>query len=430
MSNSSKTKLGVFGFGCVGQGLYNVLSHSKGIKAEIHKICIKNANKKRSLPDHYFTLDKNELLFDENIDVIVELIDDPVAALEIVKTALKNGKAVVTANKKMLADNFEELFRLQQSAGVPLLYEASSCGCIPIIRNLEEYYDNDQLSAVEGIFNGSTNYILTKMFHENVSFEAALSEAQVNGFAESDPSLDIGGFDAKYKLGIILAHSFGLMVKPDELFNYGITGISDFDANYAKEKGYKIKLISFCRKVGDTIAAGVLPRFIAPESKLYSIDNEYNAVMVESIFSEYQYFVGKGAGSNPTGSAVLSDISALTYNYRYEYKKYQLHENLRVSNDFFIQLYIRYNPATPLPENIFEEVSEQYISHNNAYMIGSVNFERLIQSGIVGREDVNIIAAADPRIHGGTRQERSELPDAASATKAHVTADIEHDPGK
>lgn len=402
MSNSSKTKLGVFGFGCVGQGLYNVLSHSKGIKAEIHKICIKNPDKKRSLPGHYFTLDKNELLFNEDIHVIVELIDDPVAAFDIVKTALQNGKAVVTANKKMLADNFEELFRLQAEYNVPLLYEASCCGCIPIIRNLEEYYDNDQLSAVEGVFNGSTNYILTKMFRENVSFDTALSEAQVNGFAESDPSLDIEGYDAKYKLGIILAHSFGLFVKPDELFNYGITRISDFDSNYAKEKGYKIKLIAFCRKTGDTIAAGVLPRFIKPDSKLFGIDYEYNAVMVESIFSEYQYFVGKGAGSNPTGSAVLSDISALTYNYKYEYKKYQLHENLRVSNDFQINLYIRYNPSTPLDPGIFEEVHEQYASHNNAYMIGNVNFARLLDSGVCEREDVNIVAAAEPDIQSGT----------------------------
>ncbi|MFS8615856.1 MAG: homoserine dehydrogenase [Solitalea sp.] len=402
MSNLRKTKLGVFGFGCVGQGLYNVLSHSKGIKAEIHKICIKNASKKRTLPEHYFTLDKNELLYNDEIDVIVELIDDPVAAFDIVKTALENGKAVVTANKKMLADNFEELFRIQQASNVPLLYEASSCGCIPIIRNLEEYYDNDQLNAVEGIFNGSTNYILTKIFRENVSFETALSEAQVNGFAESDPSLDIEGFDAKYKLGIILAHSFGLFVKPEQLFNYGITRINDFDANYAREKGYKIKLIAFCRKVGSTIAAGVLPQFISPESKLFGIDYEYNAVMVESIFSEYQYFVGKGAGSNPTGSAVLSDISALTYNYKYEYKKYQLHEDLRVSNDFYIHLYIRYNPSQPLPLDIFREIHEQYVSNNNAYVIGSVHFGRLIASGIAQREDVNIITAADPHIQNAS----------------------------
>src|SRR5690606_34381828 len=130
------------GFGCVGQGLHNVLSHSKGIKAEILKICIKNPEKKRSLPSHYFTVDKNELLFNDEINVIVELIDDPEAAFEIVKAALENGKAVVTANKKMIADHFRELFDLQLKYQVPLLYEASSCGCIPIIRNLEEYYDN------------------------------------------------------------------------------------------------------------------------------------------------------------------------------------------------------------------------------------------------------------------------------------------------
>src|SRR3546814_9825126 len=133
----------------------------------------------------------------------------------------------------------------------------------------------------------------------------------------------------------MLAHSFGIIVKPEDLFNYVITRISDFDANYAREKGYKIKLIAFCRKIGDTIAVGVLPRFIKPDNKLFGIDYEYNAVVVESIFSEYQYFVGKGAGSNPTGSAVLYDISALTYNYRYRSEEHtsELQSLMRISYD-------------------------------------------------------------------------------------------------
>lgn len=398
----SKIKLGIFGFGCVGQGLYNVLSHSKGIKADIVKICIKDPAKKRSLPASYFTVDKNELLFDDDIHVIVELIDDPEAAFDIVKTALQNGKAVVTANKKMVADHFEALYRLQTKHQVPVLYEASCCGCIPIIRNLEEYYDNDQLNAVEGIFNGSTNYILTKLFRENVSLETALAEAQENGFAESDPTLDIAGFDPKYKLGIVLAHAFGVFVSPEQIFHYGITRISGFDTRYAKEKGYKIKLIPFCRKTGNTIAAAVLPRFIRPDSKLYSIDYEYNAVTVESTYSEYQHFVGKGAGSNPTGSAVLSDISALTYQYKYEYKKYQQHEDLRLSDDFLIDIYLRYNPAEPVDTALFEKTDEQYISHHNAYITGTVLFSRLLSSGLAEREDVSIIAAPEPDIRSNS----------------------------
>ena len=221
-------KLGIFGFGVVGQGLYNVLNETRGIKAEIVKICVKDRNKKRSLPDHYFTFEKEEILENPEVDVVLELIDDPIAAYEIVTTALKNGKAVVTANKKMVADNMTELFELQKKHQVPLLYEGSCCASIPIIRNLEEYYDNDLLSAVEGIFNGSTNYILTKIFSENKSFSDALNEAQELGYAESDPSLDVEGYDAKYKLCIILTHAFGLFVEPESIFNYGIQNISDF----------------------------------------------------------------------------------------------------------------------------------------------------------------------------------------------------------
>src|SRR2546428_1508650 len=186
---STKIKLGLFGFGCVGQGLYNALNQTEGIKAEVVKICVKNASKSRSLPEHYFTIDKNELLNNSEINVIVEMIDDAAAAFEIVKAALKSGKAVVSANKKMIADNFAELYSLQQEYNVPLLYEASACASIPIIRNLEEYYDNDLLGAVEGIFNGSTNYILTKIFKEDLDFSTAILQAQTAGFAETDPTL-------------------------------------------------------------------------------------------------------------------------------------------------------------------------------------------------------------------------------------------------
>src|SRR5882757_2346983 len=159
-------KLGLFGFGCVGQGLYHVLHETKGVKAEIKRICVKTKNKLRPLGEDIFTFNKEEVLSDPEIDVIVELIDDAAAAFDIVKRALQNGKAVVTANKKMLAENLEEIYRLQQQYGKPVLYEGSVCGSIPIIRNLEEYYDNDLIKSVEGIFNGSTNYILTKVFDE------------------------------------------------------------------------------------------------------------------------------------------------------------------------------------------------------------------------------------------------------------------------
>ena len=271
-------KLGLFGFGCVGQGLYRVLQETEGIRAEVKRICVKTKNKQRPLADDLFTFRKEDILNDPAIDVVVELIDDADSAFEIVKTALQNGKAVVTANKKMLAENLEEIYALQQQYGKPVLYEGSVCASIPIIRNLEEYYDNDLITSIEGIFNGSTNYILTKVFEEKKSYEEALLKAQELGFAESNPSLDVEGFDAKYKLVIAIAHTFGTFVRPEEIINIGIDRITDVDLKFAQEKNYRIKLIARAVKQNGKIFALVAPQFVEPLDALSNIRNEYNAV--------------------------------------------------------------------------------------------------------------------------------------------------------
>lgn len=387
----NKIKLGIFGFGCVGQGLYNVLAKTNGIKAEIIKICVKDRNKNRSISMDYFTFEKDDILNNSEINVVVELIDDPDAAFEIVSSALKLGKKVVTANKKMVAEHFEELFQLQLRYKTSLLYEASCCASIPIIRNLEEYYDNDLLNSVEGIFNGSTNYILTKVFNENVDFNTALEIARRNGFLETDPTLDIKGYDAKYKLCIILAHTFGNIVQPDQIKNLGITRINDFDIQYAKEKGYNIKLVAYCRKAKNKIFAFVMPKFVLPNSPLHNVDYEFNGIKVESFFSENQFFYGKGAGSLPTGSAVLSDISALTYNYKYEYKKYYQNHTSEISDDFTINVFVRFPNTYSIDESNFKFIRETYSSQNFNYIIGEINFNELVNSKIFEDEEISII---------------------------------------
>jgi homoserine dehydrogenase len=209
----------------------------------------------------------------------------------------------------MIAEHLSELINLQYEYQVPLLYEASCCASIPILRNLEEYYDNELLESVEGIVNGSTNYILTKMLTESQSYAQALADAQAKGYAESNPLLDTGGFDAKYKLLILSAHAFGGVLKPQEIFNAGIDRISHLEQQYAKEKGLKIKLIAQAFKKSDgSVSAFVAPRFIRPSDKLYQVDDVYNGVTLKTVFSEDQFFVGKGAGAYPTASAVISDL--------------------------------------------------------------------------------------------------------------------------
>lgn len=215
---SKKLTIGMFGFGVVGQGLYDIIK-TKKLNLEIKKFVIKNASKTRSLPAELFSTDANDILNDPEINTVVELIDDADAAFEITKKALSSGKNVVSANKKMIATHLQELTALQQQHGTSLLYEGAVCGSIPIIRNLEEYYDNELLHSVSGIFNGSSNYILSKIFNENQSYDAALKKAQELGFAETDPILDVGGYDPKFKLTIVASHAYGLFVNPDQIIH-------------------------------------------------------------------------------------------------------------------------------------------------------------------------------------------------------------------
>jgi homoserine dehydrogenase len=377
--NRKEIKIGLFGFGCVGNGLYEVLEKTPGMKAKIKRICIKDKTKLRSISSKHFTFDKNELLYDDDINTIVELIDDADAAYEIVKTALQNGKAVVTANKKMIAEHFEELLQLQKEYNVPLLYEAACCASIPIIRNLEEYYDNDLLESVEGIVNGSTNYILSKTVEENLSYAEALRQAQEKGYAESNPVMDTGGFDAKYKLLILIAHAFGVVVKPEEIFNLGIDKLGDLELGYAKEKGYKIKLIAYAEKTANgKIRSFVLPKFIKNTDKLFYVDDVFNGVKTKSYFSDVQFFSGKGAGAYPTASAVLSDISALSYDYRYEYKKLNSTDILECDSEIYLKIFLRHEIAySKIFKSYFNEVNESYFNHEIGFLVGTISLSNL-----------------------------------------------------
>src|SRR4051794_27449692 len=243
--------IGLFGFGVVGEGLYKVLQQTPSLKASIKKVCIKNPEKKRNAPDSLFTTDKDALLNDPEINVIVEVINESEPAFEIVSTALKNGKDVVSASKKMIAEHLPELLGLQKTTDRSFLYEAAACASIPVIRNLEEYYDNDLLHSIKAIVNGSTNYILTKMFEEKLDYKSALLQAQQLGFAESNPVLDVEGFDAANKWSFLLTHAYGIVVHPLELLFTGIQNVNGFDATVAAEKGWVIRLVAQAKKMAN-----------------------------------------------------------------------------------------------------------------------------------------------------------------------------------
>jgi homoserine dehydrogenase len=376
---AKKLKIGLFGFGCVGQGLYYVLNNSTGFKADIVKIAVKDKTKDRSVSKDLITFDKSIILNDPEIDVIVELIDDANEAFNIVSEALKKGKHVVTANKKMLAIHLEELYKLQQQNNVSLLYEASAGGSIPIIRTLEEYFDNEELEKVSGIFNGTTNYILTKTINEKLSYPVALKQAQEKGFAESDPTNDVEGYDPKFKAIIIALHAFGLIIKPEEVLNIGITTLHENDIKYASEKGYKIKLTPVIQRLeNDKVGIIVAPSFVKETNQLFNVENEFNGVIVEGKFSGEQFLQGRGAGSYPTGAAVLSDISALSHGYKYEYKKHVQKHASDFTNDVVVEVYFRYNSNADIEKITFDEVSEKYNSGDYNFIVGKVNLQTLL----------------------------------------------------
>lgn len=370
-------RIGLFGFGCVGQGLWDVLHRTKGLQTEIARICVKDRTKPRTLGAGIFTFEKNDILDDPSVDVVVELIDDADAAFDIVSSALQRGKAVVTANKKMVATHFTELLDLQRRTGQPVLYEASCCGSIPIIRNLEEYYDNDMLDGVQGIMNGTTNYILTKLTETSASYADVLAEAQQLGFAESDPTLDVEGFDAAFKTLIVSAHAFGTVMRPADVIRRGITSVTAFDAATARAHGQTVKLVSQSRIRDGKLTSFVLPAFVSHQDSLATVRNEYNAVLLHGAFSDAQFFVGKGAGGHPTASAVLSDLAALRYTYKYEYKKIEQGTAPTLTTNVDVRVYVRSHDAALVDSVPFSDVDVQYRSGANHYVIGTTSLHAL-----------------------------------------------------
>lgn len=399
METHKQLTIGLFGFGVVGEGLYKVLQQTPSLQARIKKICIKNYGKKRTAPATLFTTDRDELLNDRDINVIVEVIDDADAAFSIVSDALKNGKDVVSASKKMIAEHLPALLELQEQTGRSFLYEAAACASIPVIRNLEEYYDNDLLHSIKAIVNGSTNFILTKMFDEGLDFKQALVLAQQLGFAESNPKLDVEGYDAVNKWALLLAHAYGILESPGNILFSGIQHIHAADSAVAKAKGQTIRLVAQAQKLKNgKVAAFVLPQFIKQEDHLAFVKNEYNGVVIESGFADKQFFYGKGAGSFPTASAVLSDISALRYQYRYEYKKLYHHVPQQLGHELFLRVYVSFDDISLVPRERFEWIEEWHAQEERKYLVAVVSFEELKRNNWWRENNTSLVLTADPVI--------------------------------
>jgi len=310
-------KIGLLGLGNVGSGVWDILNKNRkkitqyaDVDIEIKKVLVRNLDKVRniSIPTKIMTTNIDEIIGDPDIEIVVELIGGIETAFDYIKKAIENGKHIVTANKAVIATHGDELFSLASKKGVEIRFEGSVGGGIPIISTLTKSLVANQIDEIVGIINGTTNYILTKMSRNGMTFNEALKLAQKNGYAEADPTSDIEGEDAAFKLAILAAISFGVRIDPNKIPREGITRISEAEIQYAAHLGYAVKLLATAKKQGDNLEMHVHPALVSIHHPLAAVSDEFNALFIRGNAVGELMLYGKGAGSLPTGSAVVGDI--------------------------------------------------------------------------------------------------------------------------
>lgn len=323
-----QVNLGMIGGGTVGSGVFHawqingpLMACRIGVKVNMRKIAVKAFDEPRpyAIPPSYMTTDWQSVVNDPEVHVIAELIGGTTLAKTIILTALKLGKPVITANKALLSAHGEELFEAAEANKTNLYYEASVCGGIPIIKSVREGFVGNRITHLYGIVNGTCNYILTRMKLEGADFDAVLKDAQAQGYAEAEPSLDIDGLDALHKIGILASLAHGFWVDPKNIHVEGIRNITALDIRFAEQLGYTIKLLGIIKKLGATgakkpkaasqIQVSVYPTLVPNSHVLASVNHVFNAVFVRGDVVGDTLFYGRGAGKDATASAVLSDLA-------------------------------------------------------------------------------------------------------------------------
>ncbi len=318
-----KIKVGMLGLGTVGTGVVRlfqknaaVIEEKIGAKLVLKSVAVRDTGKDRgvSLPPGVLTSDFHHVLTDPEISIIVELIGGCRPAGEFVLKAIENGKHIVTANKALLAERGEEIYAAALNGKVEVRCEAAVAGGIPVLSAIKGNMAANRFGTVVGILNGTCNYILTKMTREGADFADVLKKAQELGYAEADPTFDIEGKDTAHKLCILLSLCFGTKVRPEDIHTEGITSVSALDINYARQFGYRIKLLAIGKRVEDAIEARVHPTMIPAGHPLADVDGVFNAVRLTGDFVDTVMFYGRGAGMAPTASAVAGDVMAIARN--------------------------------------------------------------------------------------------------------------------
>ena len=307
-------KIAVLGYGTVGSGVAEVIWTNQEIinKRVGEELEIKYILDLREFPgtpaEHLIVHDFEQIVNDEEVKIVVEVMGGIEPAYTFVKKSLLAGKSVVTSNKALVAKHGAELLAIAKESNINFLYEASVGGGIPIIRPLTTSLTGDVIEEITGILNGTTNYMMSKMYHENADYDAVLKEAQAMGYAERDPSADVEGHDACRKIAILSSIISGKLVDFEDIYTEGITNISQTDIQYAKALEMKIKLLASCTRDGDKLCAIVAPHLVSKEHPLYNIEDVFNSIFVKGNMLGDSMFYGSGAGKLPTASAVVGDI--------------------------------------------------------------------------------------------------------------------------
>lgn len=407
-------KVGIIGVGTVGESVVKILKDNAGVisaRAGVDIVVksgvIKNLNKKRAV-DIKLTTDVNDVLDDEEIDIVVELMGGVEEAFEVVKKALKNSKAVVTANKALLAYHRYELAEIAKD--IPFEYEASVAGGIPIINALRDGLSANHIESIMGILNGTCNYMMTKMTNEGVEYSVVLKEAQDLGYAEADPTFDVGGYDAAHKLLILSSIAYGIDAKPEDILIEGIQNISSDDISFAKEFGYVIKLLGIAKKDKNQVELRVHAALIKKEAMIAKIDGVMNGISVVGDKVGETLYYGPGAGGDATASAVVANIIDIARSGKSKPmlgfdKPMEVGLTLKSIDDIESKYYLRINVSDKIGvlakiTKIFEENSisieailQRQSSSDSANLLISTHkaYERDIQKLIISLEGLEFV---------------------------------------
>nr|WP_057773916.1 homoserine dehydrogenase [Cytobacillus dafuensis] len=388
--------IGLLGLGTVGSGVVKIienhqdkLMHQVGCPIKVKKILVKDLNKERAvkIDNEKLTTDPDEILYDPEIDVIIEVMGGMKETKNYMIKALRNRKHIVTANKDLMAVHGSELLTIASENECDLFYEASVAGGIPILRSLVDGLASDRITKMMGIVNGTTNFILTKMSKHGSAYEEVLKEAQVLGYAEADPTSDVEGLDAARKMTILATLGFSMKIELDDVKVEGITRITEEDLRYGRQLGYTMKLIGIAHREGEKVDVSVQPTLLADTHPLASVQDEFNAVYVYGEAVGETMFYGPGAGSLPTATAVVSDLVGVMKNMRLgvtgknsvtpQYKK-QLKEPSEIYSKYFLRLHVRDEVG------VFANITSVFSEHR-------VSFEKILQMPLKEKEYAEIV---------------------------------------